>query len=137
WEENGFAMTVGGQQYVVDLPAMGADPHVKDVFVEIDHMRASDHSHAPRRAAIETIVDSFAANGIHLHVDHGRTAPLTYGAPGAVWGDLSQANAIPHSEFFGANGFLSNSYSWRALDAVKREHLDPARAAIFHYNLWA
>ncbi|GIG40923.1 choice-of-anchor L domain-containing protein [Cellulomonas phragmiteti] len=136
WEENGFAMTVGGEQWSVDLPAMGADPLVKDVFVEIDYMSDATHSHAPRPAEIAAIVDSFARSGIQLHVDYGRFAPLTYGKPGAVWGELSQADQIPHSEHFGSNGFLSNSYSWRAFDAVKMDNFDPARAAIFHYNLW-
>ena len=136
WEENGFAMTVGGEQWFVDLPAMGADPLTKDVFVEIDYMSDTTHSHAPDPAEIAQIVDSFARSGIQLHVDHGRFAPLTYGQPGAVWGSLSQADQIPHTEHFGSNGFLSNSYSWRAFDAVKRDNFDPARAAIFHYNLW-
>lgn len=135
WEENGLAMTLDGRQYFVDLPTMGADPHVRDVFVEIDHMREDTHSHAPQPAAVKEIVDSFAANGIHLHVDYGRFAPLTYGAPGSVWGTLSMADALPHSVHFGSNGVLGG-YSWRALDAVKREHFDPARAAVFHYNLW-
>ncbi len=136
WEENGFAMTVGGEQWFVDLPAMGADPRSKDVFVEIDYMSDATHSHAPDPAEIADIVDSFARSGIQLHVDYGRFAPLTYGQPGAVWGSLSQADQIPHSEHFGSTGFLTNSYSWRAFDAVKRDNFDPARAAIFHYNLW-
>lgn len=95
WEENGFATTVGGEQWFVDLPAMGADPRTKDVFVEIDFMADATHSHAPDPAAVADIVDSFARSGIHLHVDYGRSAPLTYGAPGAVWGGPQSGRPDP------------------------------------------
>lgn len=139
WETNGLTMVVGDEQYFVDLPAMGAHPRTKDVFVEIDHMVAGPgetRSHRPDPQAIAEVVDAFASYGIHLHVDYGASAPLTWG-DAAVWGSLSRANTLPHQEFLGTNGFFTGSYSWRAFDLIKEQHLDPARAAVFHYNVWA
>ena len=42
------------------LPAMGANPNVRDLFVEIDWMDAADHSHKPKAAAIANVVAAFA-----------------------------------------------------------------------------
>lgn len=137
WERDGLTMLTGEGQEVVDLPAMGADPAVPDVFVEIDHMADGSHSHAPDPAAIAAVVDAFDRNGVHLHVDHGPTAPLTYGTA-ATWGDLSGGDAVPHREHLGDNGLFGwFGYRWAAFDGVKEDHFDEVRAPVFHYNVWA
>lgn len=64
----------------LDLPALGANPLRKDVFIETDYLAAPNHSHGPRKDAIDRIVASFAnapipnpdgTSGVQLHVDVG------------------------------------------------------------------
>jgi hypothetical protein len=139
WETAGLHNNIGGVDHFVDLPAMGADSQVPDVFVEIDYMVAADHSHRPDPPAIATVIDSFAAKGVHLHVDYGADAPLRWGPNAAGnWGALSQAEELPHQEHLGDHGIFGLfDYSWNDVDDVKADHFDPGRAAAFHYNIWA
>ena len=91
WETEGLTVTVGGVTEFVNLPAMGAHPQIKDIFVEIDYMKHLTHTHQPMPEAIASVVTAFAnapvtntgviTTGIRLHVDYGRNAPLTYGTP--------------------------------------------------------
>ena len=139
WESAG--LTVGG--VFVDLPAMGADPMHKDIFVEIDNMGASSgHDHAPAPNAIQMIVDAFNAapvsnpdgnTGIHLHVDYGSTAPLTWGAA-ATWGSLSQSNVLTHQQFIST--CTASGFNWSGFDTLKAANFANARAGVFHYNIW-
>jgi len=130
-------MLTGEAQEVVDLPAMGADPAVPDVFVEVDHMVADDHSHAPDPGAIADVVAAFARHGVHLHVDYGAQAPLTYGAA-STWGALSGGNALDHREHLGDNGLFGwFGYRWGAFDDVKDDNFAEVREPVFHYNVWA
>ena len=92
-----------------DLPTMGADPSHKDIFVEVGYMFTDPttspdvaagmsyggvlkphHTHLPTAAAIEKVVDAFAASpvvnpdlmtGINLHFDVG---PNHQGTPGVI-----------------------------------------------------
>lgn len=137
WETGGLDLEVDGANQHVDLPGMGADKNVPDIFVETDYMVAPDHSHRPDPAAIAEAVASFARQGVHLHVDYGRDAPNTYG-PTATWGDLSEAESLDHQQYLGDNGLFGwFDYSWDAFDDIKRDHFTRAREAAFHYNVWA
>ena len=137
WETGGLDVKTDGVTHHVDLPGMGADKNVPDIFVETDYMADSDHSHRPDPAAIAEVVDAFRKQGVHLHVDYGKDAPNTYG-PTPTWGALSEADALPHSEYLGDNGFMGwFDYSWDDFDDIKADHFDEARAAVFHYNIWA
>ena len=139
WETQGLTVTVGGIEEFVDLPAMGADAQHKDVFVEIDYMgppSAGAHTHKPKAAAIQSVVNAFnnapvsnpdATTGIHLHVDYGSDAPLTWGAA-ATWGALSHGEQLSHDANLG-----TGSYNWDEFDDIKEAHLTPGRAAIVHY----
>jgi hypothetical protein len=68
----------------VNLPAMGALPGTKDIFVQIDWMNgygdgtggvggAGLHDHMPKLPALKQVADAFAAapHGIHVHFDVG------------------------------------------------------------------
>ncbi len=76
WETNGI--DVNGDGVVdLDLKALGADPSHKDLFVELDYMKASDHDHKPSQAALDAVSAAFAnapipnpdgSTGIHLHL---------------------------------------------------------------------
>lgn len=91
WESIGLDADLDGQ-IDVDLPAMGANPRRKDVFVECDFMvfdvnadgdgtDAGEHTHEPLDAAVERFVTAFAnapvsnpdgSTGITAHVDTGQ-----------------------------------------------------------------
>jgi hypothetical protein len=87
WETQGID-TNGDGTIDLDLPALGARPDHMDAFIEIDFMdctvpgsdcAAGDtHSHRPKAAAVQAVVDAFAhapnlnadgTTGINLHVD--------------------------------------------------------------------
>jgi uncharacterized protein (TIGR02145 family) len=134
WEQYGYDFNSDG---IVDvnLPAMGANPNHKDIFVEIDWMGAGpgeSKSHKPTRAALKYIVDAFAnspatspdgSTGINLHIDTGQG------------GLFSGGNEIPHQMVLG--GITSFSYDWTAFDNIKMSNLAPARQKIFRYCVFA
>jgi hypothetical protein len=126
WEISGY--TYNGQ--FVDLPAMGANPNHKDIFVEIDYMVAGDHTHLPIAAGITTIQQSFAdvpnalfavpnpdgMNGItlHVHVDE----------------------ALAHVDVLGTNDGAGN-YNWTEFDAIKLAHFREELSLSHHYVVFA
>src|SRR5262249_37128881 len=88
WETNGIHLnpgdannpaTFGGcldnlKEPCVNLPAMGANANVPDIFVEIDWMHGvsgGDHMHIPKEGALSAIAATFSIHGINLHFDVG------------------------------------------------------------------
>jgi hypothetical protein len=91
WERLGFDAN-GDGVIDVDLPAMGANPRRKDIFIEVDFMMqdvngdgdaldAGEHTHQPVAAAIQQVIAAFAnapvknpngSTGITVHVDTGQ-----------------------------------------------------------------
>jgi hypothetical protein len=81
WEINGHDFNGNGTlDPGENLPALGANPQRKDVFVEADCMVASDHSHCPNSLALFDVVKAYAnapvqnvdgTLGVQLHVDTG------------------------------------------------------------------
>lgn len=140
WEKEGYSPQSGLSNDFVDLPAMGADPLVPDIFVEIDYMVERDgkgqivHSEKPEQSAIDLVIDSFASQGIHLHVDYGTDSPLRWGTQ-ETWGALSRSNQLAHSTSLGSTSF--RGYNWTAFDNVKEKNFREERQAFFHYNVWA
>jgi hypothetical protein len=155
WETQGLTVTVDGVDVFVDLPAMGADPERKDIFVEIDYMVDQGiclpiigclfgHSHQPKPEAITRIVEAFSdapvpnpdgSTGISLHVDYGPDSvmnPVT----GERWGNRSQANSLPHDNNLGSKN-PDGSYNWTEFDTIKNANFSRARAAVFHYCVFA
>ncbi|MDQ3933822.1 MAG: hypothetical protein M3340_04235 [Actinomycetota bacterium] len=112
----------------VDLPAMGADPNRKDVFVELDWMPP----HQLEPAAIAKVVDAFAnaPEPIALHVDAGPGSPMK---PGATWGSLSRAGPLPHRDVLGS--YSGSTYDWSEFQRVKDAKFEAKRAPAFHYAL--
>lgn len=94
WEQLGID-TDGNGTIDLNLPALGANPRHKDVFVEIDFMDCAvaggdcatgdTHSHRPKAAAIQEVVNAFARvpnalvnnpdglPGITLHAEVGNS----------------------------------------------------------------
>jgi hypothetical protein len=127
WEKNGVDLNRNG---VLDawenLPAMGAHPQRKDLFLEVDCIvndangngslaDAVDHSHCPLAPAIGDVVQAFAnapvtnvdgTSGIQLHVDVGPlygagaviTVPRTGGGAAGTYGDFGRGGSqIPEA----------------------------------------
>ncbi len=93
WEQNqGYTDAVSNQW--VALP--GANPSVKDIFIEADYLTNLDgsagaylHSHLPQQAAIDYVGKAFANQDINVHFDLG---------PGIYQGDqyvISYPVSIP------------------------------------------
>jgi len=94
WESTGIDFN-GDAIVDLNLPALGASPDHKDLFVEIDYMVAGDHSHKPDDPALDMVKTAFAhapianpdhVDGIALHllVDEpiSEAAPILFGADG-------------------------------------------------------
>ena len=135
WETNG--VTIGGQ--FINLPAMGADPNHKDIFVHVDWMLPNPKTDTvlqPKAAALRLAIKTFnnapvqnpdGTTGIHLHIDAGPTSimnPVTMN----TWNAFSRAGAFTYKPI--VNRFTDT-------DAARKIYFEPAkRAAIFHYALF-
>jgi hypothetical protein len=155
WERTGDTDNDGFME--INLPAMGADPMHKDVFVEIDWMECESsnpqkwyiaqsgntHSHKPNPLALQWVVQAFAdapvnnpdgTTGINLHIDAGPDSQMT---PGEAWGNRSGSNAVDGlPNLMIGNGSV---FSWVAFNLIKSTpgNFDLNRRAIFHYSIYA
>lgn len=125
WETKGYDAD-GDGQIDVDLPAMGADPNKKDLFVEMDYMKGL----LPGTAAMDRIKASFAAapvsnpdktTGINLHLDAGSAGGSAY--------NLGGGNQVPY------DADLKPSVD-QAM-AIKNNNFDTNRSKVFRYMIWA
>jgi len=121
WEASGYDYN-GDHVIDVDLPAMGASPFHKDIYVEHDWMTGDlAHNHYPSNTVLSRIRNSFAAapvsnpdgvNGIKLH---------SY-----------RSNSIQESTYISAD---CNNI-WGPFDVLKAANFSVAREKIFHYVIW-
>ncbi len=111
----------------VDLPAMGADPMHKDLFVEVDEV--AGHPFDPQ--AVQFVTHDFAqahvANpdgrrGISIHIDAGPDT-LMDGKTGRMWGELSQSDEIPFDPVTGSLDGAGN-YVWDEYEGIKQKYFD-------------
>lgn len=124
WEATGYDDN-GDGIIDVDLPAMGASPFHKDIFVEHDWMLGdSVHDHYPSDTVLNRVRNSFAAapvsnpdgrNGITLH--------------------NVRSNAIQHANDISAG--CDSASIWAGFDLLKNTNFNPIRRKIFHYVIWA
>lgn len=119
WEEFGLKDEKGN--VILDLPAMGANKHMKDLFVQVDWMyrtgfpvfvnlpllgevsfKVRDLTTAPSSKALEMVRKQFLDHGIQLHIDMGPDSIMKYENGKAVtWGDLSAGgNRIQYKDVF-------------------------------------
>lgn len=146
WETNGVSF----DGVFLDLPAMGADPRHKDIFVHVEWMQPDparpNALFRPMKRAMDMVTAAFAAApvknpdhgpGIRLHIDLGPDSvmnPLN----GAKWGVLSRAGQedLPYEALTGVES-APDVYDWTAIEAIKARHFMPAsRSAVFHYALF-
>lgn len=139
WEK--FGIDTNGDGVIdLDLPALGANPLRKDIFLEIDFMdcavTGSDcatgdtHSHRPKTAATNAVIQAFAnapvanpdgSTGVSMHID--------------------VSNSIAHQNFLNIPGLcFAGGTGIGSFDAVKA---DPAnfgpnnpRRFAYHYVLF-
>ncbi len=116
WEQSGID-TDGDGVVNLDLPALGANPNHKDIFLEIDYMDCAvaggdcaprdTHSHMPDANAVQEVVNAFrdspvtnpdSTTGINLHVDVNNAIPhqnLLSFTGGTGIGDFDDVKADP------------------------------------------
>lgn len=141
WETNGVTIDPDlagpmGVQFI-DLPAMGADPNIPDIFIQVDWMADTGHSHRLQQNAIQLVVGSFANRGYQMHVDQGADSILDFSTM-TTWGTLSRARQIPHVDPIGS--FSGPDYDWTAFQAIKDEtggFTESGRTPVFHYTISA
>ena len=133
--ESGPIDTDGDTIADLDLPAMGAEPDHKDIFVELDCMAPHCYPDSVLAPVIKAFADAPVANpdgttGIRLHVDNG-SASVMNPVTGDTWGALSKAEVIPHQNTIGT--FTAGVYNWAGFDALKDLHFATPRRRAFHY----
>jgi probable HAF family extracellular repeat protein len=154
WETEGVTVQTSAGPVFVDLPAMGARPDHKDIFIQTDYMvclfsdvlsgncNGTQHSHAPMPEAINLIIKAFADSpvnnpdkktGINLHVDCGFDCVMNP-ETGEKWGGLSMAHALPHADMLGD---VSKQTFWPDFDKLKQKYFPESRLPIFHYAIFA
>lgn len=152
WEQKGVDLDLDGV-IDIDLPAFGANPFRKDIFVELDCIVAADHTHCPRQDSIEDNAYAFARAsvsnldgtiGVQLHVDVG---PL-YGsgaiaiAPGpggaaSTYGDFGGGgNQIPEAGNEIIESFSQPKGNGTPFADLKSNFFNDGRALIFHYAIF-
>ncbi|MDX2972411.1 hypothetical protein PWY87_35420 [Kribbella solani] len=124
WETNGYDAN-GDGVIDVDLPAMGANPKKKDLFVEMDYMSGRLAS----TAALDRIVQVFAtapvsnpdgSTGVNIHLDAGSARGTKY--------NLGGGNEVMYDADLNPSAAQTN--------AIKAANFATARKAVFHYMLW-
>ncbi len=134
WEDNG--VTIDG--HYINLPAMGASPTHKDVFVQVnamDGLRPSNGAMRAIQAAFNNapVDNPDSTTGIHLHIDNGPSSEMNP-ATGQTWGSLSEAADFPYQSMFGPADPQTGAFPWTtAFDPVKQATFtNTGREPIFH-----
>lgn len=119
WEKMGADIDEDGI-VDVDLPAMGADPYRKDLFIEIDYMSGYE----PSISALQKVVDVFDEHDITLHIDAGKNF---INFPD----ELSESNELPHIPMVDEE-YDNDSYWKKAIDS----YFNRKRKDIFRYCIY-
>ena len=140
WETDGIDVQVEGNTVHLDLPAMGADPQHKDIFVQLDTLGNAAVTQAALNVSIEAFARSPVSNpegkppGITLHVDNGPNSIMNP-ETGATWGNLSRASSISGVADLG-NLAEDGSFPWKTtFDSLKEVNFPKERAPVFHYAI--
>jgi len=164
WEKNGLDADSNGS-IDVNLPAMGANPLRKDLFLEIDCLvsdsnsdgdllDSTDHSHCPLQGAVRDVVQSFAnapvsnsdgTTGIQLHVDtgslYGSNNVISVVGTGGITGNFGDfgggGSQIPEAgnTVIDYDGAAGNPAT--NFYTLKTANFNPLRQLIFRYGLFA
>jgi len=132
WEM--YGITYNGE--FLDLPAMGADPNIPDVFVEIDYKSGIDLSEYENE--FRMVYNQFKKNNINLHIDRGINS-IDF-VTGEKWGYNSRSNSISGNVsvslsgdlFNPSNHFLNMDDMWKKLIKINFND-SPVRTVVFRY----
>lgn len=106
---------------VLDLAMYGADPLVKDIFVECDWWKGDGEERRigtyDTRHTEQDAKECYGVEGITLHIDYGQGYPFIGG------------NIVLDPQWQNVNMLGGTSDVW----AVKAAHFDPERQGVFHY----
>jgi hypothetical protein len=145
WETQGIDVDRDGT-VDLDLPAMGATPDHKDMFIEVDHMVKPQtcvwlfcwggNDFSPQQSALDDVRASFAASplAVRMHIDAGPSSVMDP-TNGSTWGARSRAGTVPYTQSLGT--MSGSDYQWSAFDAIKTSNFDLARREAFHYVVYA
>ena len=148
WELYGLDLD-GDGSVDVDLPAMGADPNVPDIFVEVDYMVKPGTSKTlngatatdgginlkPSDEAMKIVMEQFARsrpafpNGINLHIDTGSDSIMDL-KTGKKWGSLSRSNTIDYADNFDLGNLLDDRKNW---NQIVNNNFESDRTIVFKY----
>jgi hypothetical protein len=137
------AKVVGGTYAGINLYAMGAVGNGKrDVFLEIQVMDQNpalanpDLGMIPQKAALQKVVDAFAAQNIRLHIDAGTRFSAAFSPVDFNLGGGNAPGTIPFSPciFMSASTNLAGCTN---LFTHKNSNFDVRRRVMFHYNMFA
>ena len=90
----------------LNLPAMGSNPSVPDIFLQIDWMQSTNlfnpnHTHNPQLAALNWVGSTFKSHGINVHFDvggsntyQGQGSPYIIPAKYAQGGNVVQESTV-------------------------------------------
>jgi hypothetical protein len=130
WETSGID-TDGNGQVDFNLPALGANPMHKDLFVELDWRQGFP----PKRAEVQKVREAFARAplqnpdglpGITLHIDTGSLTENGLLVGDNLGGGNQLAASFPVCELDGGQV---------GLYAAKAANFDPRRAMVFRYGI--
>jgi len=121
WETNGY--TYNGR--FVDLPAIGANPDHKDVFVRIDYMGGL----APKAAALAKVVAAFAS------VPNSQFAVPNPDGQDGIKLRIFIGNELPFQVFLGSTD--GGVYDWTEFEAAKNGSFPEELQLAFHYCIFA
>ncbi|MHC4579744.1 MAG: NHL repeat-containing protein, partial [Planctomycetota bacterium] len=150
WETDGYDFELNGETVHVDLPGLGADPDVKDVFIVVDYMVGTAANqdgddmvfdHRPQEAALQLVKDAFAPpvgdpragrhEDIALHILVRHKVDET----GAIIPDAN-GNPQPRIDFAAQLGAISGgTYVWTAPPGATIPYFDDIKAAYFAQEL--
>lgn len=137
WEINGLDID-GDGILEVDLKAMGADPNIPDIFVEVDWMVRPEkklvfleispaYSFKPNENIMRRVYSSFKDHGINIHLDVGHDS--TDFVTGQKWGTLSGGNEVEYTKCLNVD---KGYQTWKNLLDIS-----DARKVVFHHCLFA
>lgn len=122
WEANGYDHNAD-HAVDVDLPAMGANPFHKDIFMEIDWMSSGgDNHHRPNDTVVNALVTAFKKGNV-VNPDRRRGVGL----------HIDRSNSIAHAQDLdpgNCNAIFAN------MESIKTANMAAARYVTHHYQLW-
>lgn len=137
WEINGYDADNDGT-IDVDLPALGADPLRKDLFIEVDWMTGLEPNpnlwgNIEDTFATAPVLNSDGTSGISIHMDHGS-------GTGGGGGPIPWTNFIRYDDFIPPEhqpGQCLDPPTYTNFYTAKSNHFDPKRLRIFRYAIFA